>query len=314
MEKDDEVKGTGNSMNYKARIQDTRLGRFLSIDPLTMQFPHYSPYQFAGNKPIKYIDLDGKEPTDPQLYWKPLPQLEIKLEGENRADVEYFATVGIHSSDQLFEGPGKMIVARWGKNYGYWDKGKKSWVQFDPNKIGWSAEEATKATTYSLGATAAIVGGLVVADAVGWGVVAEEIGEEIFERVTGIPVLMDPKDLLELGFKKVLRKQVKEQLVEKYGKKAIDGSGSYTVTYKDGTKYHGKGNLEEAISGASRKSNGDEVINLDWSPSKNNSDSFVDEAKRLNTDGGYKSKTNRNERDSPGNRKYKDDYDKKYGN
>src|SRR5690554_3609679 len=61
MENDDEVKGVGNSLNYKARVQDTRLGRFLSIDPLTRDFPHYSSYQFAGNKPIIAIDLDDKE-------------------------------------------------------------------------------------------------------------------------------------------------------------------------------------------------------------------------------------------------------------
>jgi RHS repeat-associated protein len=60
-EKDDEVKGEGNSINYTARIYDPRLMRFLSVDPLTKQFPFYSPYQFAGNKPIWAIDLDGKE-------------------------------------------------------------------------------------------------------------------------------------------------------------------------------------------------------------------------------------------------------------
>jgi len=60
-EKDDEVKGSGNSVNYKARIYDPRIGKFLSVDPLTLQFPWYSPYQFAGNKPIVAIDLDGLE-------------------------------------------------------------------------------------------------------------------------------------------------------------------------------------------------------------------------------------------------------------
>jgi len=35
--------------------------RFLSIDPLTRRFPFYTPYQFAGNKPIYAIDLDGLE-------------------------------------------------------------------------------------------------------------------------------------------------------------------------------------------------------------------------------------------------------------
>ena len=35
--------------------------RFLSVDPLTRSFPFYTPYQFAGNKPIAAIDLDGLE-------------------------------------------------------------------------------------------------------------------------------------------------------------------------------------------------------------------------------------------------------------
>lgn len=61
MEKDDEVKGTGSFINYKARMQDTRIARFLSVDPLTSKYPHYSPYQFAGNTPIQAIDLDGLE-------------------------------------------------------------------------------------------------------------------------------------------------------------------------------------------------------------------------------------------------------------
>ncbi|CAG5083684.1 OmpA family protein [Parvicella tangerina] len=37
------------------------VSRFLSRDPIAVNFPHYSPYQFAGNKPIAAIDLDGLE-------------------------------------------------------------------------------------------------------------------------------------------------------------------------------------------------------------------------------------------------------------
>jgi hypothetical protein len=43
------------------RIYDPRLGRFLSVDPLTLSYPFYTPYQFAGNKPIWAVDLDGAE-------------------------------------------------------------------------------------------------------------------------------------------------------------------------------------------------------------------------------------------------------------
>ena len=46
------------------RIYDPRLGRFLSVDPLTKAYPNYSPYQFAANNPIKFIDLDGEESSE----------------------------------------------------------------------------------------------------------------------------------------------------------------------------------------------------------------------------------------------------------
>ncbi len=60
-ENDNEVKGEGNQQDYGMRIYDNRLGRFLSIDPLTKKYPHYTPYSFAGNTPIQAIDLDGLE-------------------------------------------------------------------------------------------------------------------------------------------------------------------------------------------------------------------------------------------------------------
>jgi RHS repeat-associated protein len=47
--------------DYGMRIYDTRLVRFLSVDPLFKSFPWYTPYQFAGNTPIQAIDLDGEE-------------------------------------------------------------------------------------------------------------------------------------------------------------------------------------------------------------------------------------------------------------
>lgn len=43
-------------------MQDPRLGRFFTIDPLTAEYPHYSPYQFSGNRVIDCIELEGLEP------------------------------------------------------------------------------------------------------------------------------------------------------------------------------------------------------------------------------------------------------------
>jgi RHS repeat-associated protein len=60
MEKDDEVKGVGNSLDFGARIYDPRLGRWLSLDPIAQKYPFASPYNFALNTPIQAKDPDGK--------------------------------------------------------------------------------------------------------------------------------------------------------------------------------------------------------------------------------------------------------------
>ncbi|MEZ5007937.1 MAG: RHS repeat-associated core domain-containing protein [Chitinophagales bacterium] len=60
-EMDSEVSGQGNQYDYGFRIYNPRLGKFLSVDPLSSDYPWYTPYQFAGNKPIFAIDLDGLE-------------------------------------------------------------------------------------------------------------------------------------------------------------------------------------------------------------------------------------------------------------
>ena len=60
-ENDKDVKGDGNQQDYGMRIYDSRLSRFLSVDPLTNKYPELTPYQFASNTPLQAIDLDGLE-------------------------------------------------------------------------------------------------------------------------------------------------------------------------------------------------------------------------------------------------------------
>ncbi|MFN5983146.1 MAG: RHS repeat-associated core domain-containing protein [Fluviicola sp.] len=61
MEKDDEMKGDGNSYDFGARMLDPRLGRWLTIDPLASKYPYLSTYSFVNNSPLLYIDPNGKE-------------------------------------------------------------------------------------------------------------------------------------------------------------------------------------------------------------------------------------------------------------
>ena len=58
-EKDNEIKGIGNSINYKFRMYDPRIGRFFAVDPEAKKYSFQSPYAFATNNPVRLVDVDG---------------------------------------------------------------------------------------------------------------------------------------------------------------------------------------------------------------------------------------------------------------
>ncbi|TCJ15268.1 hypothetical protein EPD60_07905, partial [Flaviaesturariibacter flavus] len=47
--------------DYGERIYNPQISRFLSVDPVTSEYPMLTPYQFASNRPLDGIDLDGLE-------------------------------------------------------------------------------------------------------------------------------------------------------------------------------------------------------------------------------------------------------------
>jgi RHS repeat-associated protein len=48
---------------YGARYYAGWLARFMSVDTMAGKFPFYTPYQYSGNNPITFYDLDGTETT-----------------------------------------------------------------------------------------------------------------------------------------------------------------------------------------------------------------------------------------------------------
>ena len=64
-ENDDEVKGTGNSIEYGARMYDSRLGKWLSVDNRFSKYPDLSPYVYAENNPLIMLDQGG----DSTIYY-----------------------------------------------------------------------------------------------------------------------------------------------------------------------------------------------------------------------------------------------------
>ena len=71
--------------DYGFRLYNPGLGRFLSVDPLAPSYPWYTPYQFAGNKPINSIDLDGLEDVNiheaiiAKKYWNSALDMDMRL-------------------------------------------------------------------------------------------------------------------------------------------------------------------------------------------------------------------------------------------
>ena len=84
-EKDNEVKGKGNSYDFKFRVYDSRICKFFSVDPLSPEYPWNSIYAFAENDLIRGIDLEEFEVfymSDGTRIGKFGESIEVKLVNE----------------------------------------------------------------------------------------------------------------------------------------------------------------------------------------------------------------------------------------
>ncbi|WP_143774436.1 RHS repeat domain-containing protein, partial [Niastella vici] len=118
-ENDNEVKGEGNQIEYGMRVYDPRLGRFLSVDPLIDKYPELTPYQFASNSPVAYVDLDGQE-----AYW-------YKFAKDNNTGKTIVTLVAIKRSYLDWFLPSSLVVKIGDHDWVYDQSYFKSWGHMD---------------------------------------------------------------------------------------------------------------------------------------------------------------------------------------
>jgi RHS repeat-associated protein len=130
------AKELDNETNYTyfgARYYDSDVSIWLSVDPLFKYYPSTSPFDFAGNNPLYYIDIAGKfkYPADKEAeYRSKYPTITKYLESQVRKDIMQNNTIlqaylevseGHFTKDKVEE----MVT---------WDSGP--FIEFSPD-IGW---------------------------------------------------------------------------------------------------------------------------------------------------------------------------------
>ncbi|HMQ97290.1 MAG TPA: RHS repeat-associated core domain-containing protein, partial [Candidatus Nanoperiomorbaceae bacterium] len=121
MPKDDEVHGAaGTSYDFGERLYDPRLGRWLSLDPLSAKYPNLSPYAYVENSPIYLRDLDGKEGV-------------VSIKGNTITVTSHIYINGHGATAAKAKSMQRQIMGYWGKPQVYKDPatGQTYNVKFD---------------------------------------------------------------------------------------------------------------------------------------------------------------------------------------
>jgi RHS repeat-associated protein len=118
MEKDDEVKGVNNSYDFGARMYDNRLGRWLSIDKMTIKYPGISPYNFSYNNPLLFNDPNGND-----------SRITITKNENGGGNITVETTVFMYgpSASEAFAVETNEAFKQMNKGYEYIDENGNSW-------------------------------------------------------------------------------------------------------------------------------------------------------------------------------------------
>ncbi|WP_439481622.1 RHS repeat domain-containing protein [Cyclobacterium plantarum] len=98
--------GSKSHYDYGFRIYKPSIAKFLSVDPLTADYPWYTPYQFAGNKPVWAVDLDGLEELiyTEQFKKSEIGQSVIEIASEATLQKEFYKALKSQNKYDVYVG------------------------------------------------------------------------------------------------------------------------------------------------------------------------------------------------------------------